>query len=141
MSSVNSSGMVLPVRLRPGDDLRRALESTVTAQGMAAAFVVSGIGSLSVARLRYAGVDAETEIAGDTELLTLAGSISAGASHLHASVSDRQGRCVGGHACYGCVVRTTAEVLLMLLPDWHFSREIDAQTGWAELAIRPADTT
>jgi hypothetical protein len=33
-------------------------------------------------------------------------------------------------------LRTTAEVLLALLPDWHFSREPDAQTGHDELAVR-----
>lgn len=135
MPSANSSGAVLPLRLHPGDDLRRALESAVARQGMSAAFVVSGIGSLSIARIRYAGRSDETEIEGDTELLTLAGSISVGGSHLHASVSDAAGRCIGGHVCYGCAVRTTAEVLLMLLPDWHFSRAPDPQTGWAELVI------
>jgi len=41
----------------------------------------------------------------------------------------------GGHVAPGCIVRTTAEVLLVLLPDWHFSRAPDPTTGWAELAI------
>ena len=42
---------------------------------------------------------------------------------------------LGGHAAYGCIVRTTAEVLLAPLPHWHFSREPDAATGWAELVV------
>jgi uncharacterized protein len=68
-------------------------------------------------------------------LLTLSGSVATNGSHLHLSVSDAAGRVTGGHAAYGCIVRTTAEVLLALLPDWRFSREQDAATGYAELQI------
>jgi predicted DNA-binding protein with PD1-like motif len=39
----------LPVRLLPGDDLRARLEAIVGERGIAAAFVLSGIGSLSCA--------------------------------------------------------------------------------------------
>jgi len=126
----------LPLRLLPGQDLRRALESAVAAQGAQAAFVVAGIGSLRPARIRLAGAQAEQVIDADCELLTLSGSIAANGSHLHLSVSDAQGHVTGGHAGYGCIVRTTAELLLVLLPHWRFLREPDAATGWAELVIR-----
>ena len=76
-------------------------------------------------------------IAGDVELLTLSGSVAADGSHLHASLARADGSVVGGHVAYGCVVRTTAEVLLALLPGWAFTREADAATGYAELRIRP----
>ena len=137
MAPASPALVTLPLRLMPGDDLRRALEDAVRAQGATAAFVLSGIGSLRPAVIRFAGVDEATTIDGDTELLTLAGSIAANGSHLHLSVSDAAGRVTGGHAGYGCIVRTTAEVLLALLPSWQFAREADAATGWAELAIRP----
>lgn len=129
---------MLPLRLKPGDDLRRAIERAVAGQGAKAAFVVAGIGSLRPARIRLAGIDEETVVDGDSELLTLSGSVGVGSSHLHLSVADAQGRTRGGHACYGCVVRTTAELLLAVLPDWQFGREHDTSTGWLELAIRPA---
>jgi predicted DNA-binding protein with PD1-like motif len=58
-------------------------------------------------------------------------------AHLHLSVADAQGRVTGGHAAYGCIVRTTAELLMLPLPGWDFAREIDLRTGWAELVIRP----
>ena len=128
----------LPLRLQPGDDLRRAIEAAVRAQGVAAAFVLSGIGSLRPAAVRLAAADVATCIDADCELLSLAGSIAADGSHLHLSVADDQGRVVGGHAGYGCIVRTTAEVLVALLPEWRFSREADAGTGFAELVVRPA---
>ena len=128
----------LPIRLLPGQDLRRALETVVAARGCSAAFVLSGIGSLAPAILRFAGATELTTIVGDTEMLTLSGSVAVHGSHLHASVSDAQGVIKGGHVGYGCTVRTTAEVLLALLPDWRFSREPDAATGYDELVVRPA---
>ena len=127
----------LPLRLHPGDDLRRALESAVAAQGCSAAFVLAGIGSLNPTQLRLAGAAEAQAIDGDVEVLTMSGSVGGDGSHLHLSVSDAQGRVLGGHAAYGCTVRTTAEVLLALLPDWQFGREADARTGYAELRIRP----
>ncbi|MDM0045732.1 DNA-binding protein [Variovorax dokdonensis] len=126
----------LALRLLPGDDLRRALEAAVAGRGHAAAFVVAGIGSLRPACIRMAGAQEIRRIDADVELLTLSGSVAANGSHLHLSVSDLHGGVTGGHAGYGCIVRTTAEVLLALLPGWHFAREADAATGWAELVVR-----
>jgi predicted DNA-binding protein with PD1-like motif len=126
----------LPLRLLPGADLRRALEAAVGSQGCEAAFVVSGIGSLGVAHLRLAGAVEVLQLDGPLEVLTLSGSISMNGSHVHASLSDAQGRVLGGHLGYGCSVRSTAEVLLALLPQWHFAREPDAATGYDELVAR-----
>jgi hypothetical protein len=53
----------------------------------------------------------------------------------HVASADAQGRVLGGHAGYGCSVRTTAEILVALLPTWYFAREPDALTGWSELTI------
>ena len=130
----------LPIRLNPGDDLRAALEAAVAAQGCSAAFVLAGIGSLSATKLRLAGAERAHSVAGDVEILTLSGSIAANGSHLHASVADASGRMLGGHVAPGCIVRTTAEVLIALLPDWHFTREHDVKTGYAELVMRRAGT-
>jgi predicted DNA-binding protein with PD1-like motif len=127
----------LPLRLSPGDDLRTALDAALVAHGAQAAFVVSGIGSLREARLRFAGRDALHHLVGDLEILTLAGTLGSGGSHLHASLADADGRVFGGHVAPGCIVRTTAEVLLAVLDDVAFAREPDAVTGYAELAIRP----
>lgn len=128
--------LLLPLRLQPGEDLRRALEAAVANQGCEAGFVVSGIGSLGQARLRLAGAAQVLKLDGALEVLTLAGSVAVNGSHLHASLADNRGRVLGGHLGYGCLVRTTAEVLLVLLPQWHFSREPDAATGHDELTLR-----
>lgn len=127
----------LPIRLLPGDDLRAALQAVLLAQACQAAFVLSGIGSLSRTRLRLAGAEGFLAIDGEVEILTLAGSLSPDGVHLHMSVADATGRVVGGHVMTGCTVRTTAEILLVLLPQWQFTREPDAATGYAELRIGP----
>lgn len=126
----------LPLRLPPDTDLRAALEQAVTSRSCRAAFILSGIGSLSQTRLRRAGVTEIDSISGDVEILTLAGTISANGAHLHMSIADAAGTVIGGHVAKGCIIRTTAEVLLVLLPDWSFSREADPATGFAELVVR-----
>jgi uncharacterized protein len=125
----------LPLRLSPGCDLRAALVDALREYGGQAAFVLQGIGSLSAAQLRFAGIEQPTELRGDLEILTLAGTISIDGAHLHMALSDAQGHVFGGHVGAGCIVRTTAEVLLAFLPEYHFTREHDAQTGFAELTI------
>lgn len=125
----------LPLRLLPNSDLQRTLEATLRERALPAAFVLGGIGSLSQARLRLAGRKEPDVLNGDLEILTLAGSISGDGAHLHMSVADATGRVVGGHVAYECLVRTTAEVLLVLLPEWSFTRELDSSTGFRELAI------
>lgn len=124
-----------PVRLRPGDDLRAALQAAVASLGVEAAFVLAGIGSLGPARLRLAGAPMPIDIDGDLEVLTLSGSVGIAESHLHLSVARQDGSVLGGHAAAGCIVRTTAEVLLALLPGHRFTREPDAGTGFDELVV------
>jgi predicted DNA-binding protein with PD1-like motif len=124
----------LVLRLNPGDDLRASLDAALKQSGAQGAFVVSGIGSLRGASVRFAGAAQPTRIEGDLEILTLAGSLSPDGSHIHISVSDGQGRVFGGHAAPGCVVRTTAEILVAVLPDWQLSRTHDPLTGYAELS-------
>ncbi|WP_280151446.1 DNA-binding protein [Piscinibacter sp. XHJ-5] len=126
----------LPLRLQPGVDLRQSLEAALSAGGESSAFVVSGIGSLSSARLRFAGEESETSLAGMFEILCLAGTLTRDGAHLHMAIADRHGRVVGGHVCYGNTVRTTAEVLLAHPQDWRLSRELDASTGFKELIVR-----
>ena len=130
------------LRLQPGDDLRGALEAAFRALHTAdagAACIVSALGSLSCAVLRYAEQQGGTQLAGPLELITLSGTLAPaarGGVHLHASVADAQGVVRGGHVMPGCVVRTTAEIVLALLPGWSFGREVDAATGYRELVAR-----
>ena len=131
------------LRLRSGDDLRSALESVFNdlarKHGIAAACIVSAVGSLSHAVLRYADKPGGSEINGPLELLMLSGTLSADGAHLHASVADDHGAVKGGHLLPGTIVRTTAEVVIALLPGWEFRRELDVATGAKELVAQPKE--
>ena len=128
------------LRLSPGDDLRGALQASFRevsqAQCATAACIISAVGSLARAVLRYAAEPGGTEIIAPLELITLSGTLSRDGVHLHASVADAQGRVTGGHVMPGCIVRTTAEIVLAVLPGWDFSSEMDAATGYKELVAR-----
>jgi predicted DNA-binding protein with PD1-like motif len=128
----------LPLRIPALADLREALAALPASHGVGAAFVLQGIGSLSVARIRFAGAADFTELRGDLEIVSLGGSLSPDGPHLHIAVSDAAGRVTGGHMGPGCVVRTTAEVLVALLPGHRFSREHDPATGFRELFVAPS---
>jgi predicted DNA-binding protein with PD1-like motif len=130
---------VVPLRLRPGDDLSLSLEAWMALQQAQAGCVISGIGSLSVAQLRLAGQPESTMISGDLEILSLAGTLSPDGVHLHVAVADSTGSVIGGHLCTGSLVRTTAELVVGLLPEWRFCRQLDPATGYSELQIRPRE--
>jgi predicted DNA-binding protein with PD1-like motif len=129
------------MRLAPGEDLRGSLESTFAAlsaqHGIEAACIMSAVGSLSRAVLRYADKPVGSDINAPLELLMLSGTLSTSGAHVHASVADEHGEVKGGHLMPGCIVRTTVEVVIALLPGWQFRRELDAATGFNELTARP----
>jgi predicted DNA-binding protein with PD1-like motif len=130
---------VVALRLRPGDDLRSALEAWMADQSEQAGCLISAVGSLSVAQLRLAGAAKTTTIRGDLEILSLSGTLSHDGVHLHIALAEARGAVIGGHLCGGSLVRTTAELVLGLLPEWQFSRELDPATGCAELRIHRCD--
>ena len=127
---------VVPLRLTPGQDLRLTIEAWMGEQDEQAGCVISAVGSLSVAQLRFAGATEATVIRGDLEILNLSGTLSPDGAHLHIAVADRQGSVIGGHLGAGSLVRTTAELVIGLLPEWQFSRKLDLATGYAELQIK-----
>jgi predicted DNA-binding protein with PD1-like motif len=130
---------VVPLRLKPGDDLRRELEAWMAEQQEQAGCVISAVGSLSLAQLRFAGAAEATAIRGELEILSLSGTLSPDGAHLHIAVAGSSGTVIGGHLCAGSLVRTTAELVIGLLPDWRFNRVLDPTTGDAELQISPQD--
>ena len=127
---------VVPLRLQPGADLRQALVAWMGEQQEQAGCVISAVGSLSLAQLRFAGATDATVIRGDLEILSLAGTLSPDGAHLHIAIAGSSGAVIGGHLCAGSLVRTTAELVIGLLPEWHFSRKLDLATGYAELQIK-----
>lgn len=129
------------LRLRPGDDLRNTLLAYVAQHGIEAGAVLTCVGSLTVATLRLANQEGPTEYRGHFEIVSLVGMLSAtGGSHLHLAVADSTGRTLGGHLLAGCRVYTTAEIVLIALPELKFTRETDPVFGYKELVVKPAAT-
>jgi uncharacterized protein len=128
-------------RLTSGADLRAELARITEAHALRAACILSCVGSLSRARLRMAGALGEPEafatFAEPLEILSLAGTLSPDGPHVHVSLSRRDGACIGGHLVEGCVVNTTAELVIGELPDLEFQRPLDPATGYNELSIHP----
>lgn len=139
MRKTSPPSTTFALRLQPGDDLRRTLEAAVKARGATAAFVLAGSGSLRPALWPEASTEPPTQTDEDLELLTLTGSIAAQGAHLHMSVTAANGPVRGGPVAYGCTVRTSAEVLVALLPGCHFARDFtrqaDARIGLDEAVV------
>jgi uncharacterized protein len=131
----------LVARLPPGADLKRELLALAARQRVGAGWVMTCVGSLGRVRLRLAGAAEHASLQGAFEIVALTGTLSRDGGHLHLSVADERGQTLGGHLAEGCVVRTTAEVVLGVDDRLLFSREPDPATGYDELVIRDAGRT
>jgi len=126
---------LLPLRLHPGQDLKVELDKLITVQGIEAACILTCVGSLTTAVLRFANQEKSTRLDGYFEIVSLTGVLSRNGSHYHIAISDETGRTYGAHLMDGCKVYTTAEIVIGLIPDCKFLRTFDPQTGYPELEI------
>jgi predicted DNA-binding protein with PD1-like motif len=137
LSDANNLSTSSNLRLRPGDDLRDALLAYVAQHQLKAGAVLTCVGSLTVATLRLANQEGPTQYRGHFEIVSLVGTLSStGGSHLHLSIADSTGRTLGGHLLAGCRVYTTAEIVLVALPELEFVRETDPVFGYKELVVK-----
>jgi predicted DNA-binding protein with PD1-like motif len=128
---------IFPLRLTPGADLKQSLKAFAQTQQLQAGFILSAIGSLTQASLRFADQPHSTQLSGRFELLSLSGTLSMHGMHLHGLLADATGQVLGGHLDQGCLIYTTAEIIVGASPNHQFGRQVDPQTGFLELAIAP----
>jgi predicted DNA-binding protein with PD1-like motif len=76
-------------------------------------------------------------LAEPVEIVSLGGTLCPDGLHLHISLSRRDGACIGGHLGVGCIVHTTAEIVIGELRDFEFTRVPDLSTGFNELRVQP----
>ncbi|NJL84819.1 MAG: DNA-binding protein [Leptolyngbyaceae cyanobacterium SM1_1_3] len=126
---------VLAVRLVPGADLKASLLEFAGQHSLKAGCILTAVGSLQAARLRCAGQSEGTAWRQRFEIVSLVGTFSASAAHLHMALADEQGQMLGGHVMPGCVIYTTAEIVVGELETLAFNRAFDLQTGYPELQI------
>ncbi len=121
-------------RLLPGQDLKASLEQYVRDRQIKAGVILSGVGSLQRATLRLADESLKT-FEQKFEIVSLTGTLSQNGCHLHISLADSQGQVVGGHLKDGCLIYTTAEIVIGELSDMIFNRHPDQDTGFEELEV------
>ncbi|MCB0684264.1 MAG: DNA-binding protein [Saprospiraceae bacterium] len=122
-------------RLRPGDDLKAGIIQVALERKVEAGIILTCVGSLRRAHLRFADQLEGTLLREKFEIVSLEGTVSTGGVHLHLALSDADGGLVGGHLLEGCLVHTTAEVVIGELQGVRFVREVDLDTGYQELTI------
>lgn len=123
------------IRLKPGSDLKRSIQTYVNEKKLQAAWIVTCAGSLTDYSIRFANQQNADSGIGHFEIVSLTGTLSENGSHMHISLSDSTGKTIGGHLQEGCIVYTTAEIIIQSSNLLLFKREKDGTTPWEELQI------
>lgn len=122
-------------RLTKGMDLKKEIES-YTLNNKISGILVCCVGSLNKLSLRLAGAKNILIKDGEFEIVSVTGTLSVNGVHIHMSVSDELGNTIGGHLKEGCIINTTAEVVIKVFDDIKFKREYDETTGYNELLVK-----
>ena len=121
-------------RLTKGSDLKKEIES-YTINNKISGVILCAVGCLSKLSIRLADGESILEKEGMFEIVSITGTLSEDGVHIHISVSDESGNTIGGHLKDGCIVNTTAEIVLNIFDNIKFKREYDENTGYDELVI------
>lgn len=126
-------------RLKPGADLKRSIEERIKQNNIRAGFIVTCVGGLEQATVRMAGAKPEAQdirtLKNDFEIVSLVGTVSVNGVHLHMSFSDSEGIIYGGHLKEGTIIHPTAEIVIGINEGMEMKREMDEETGFAELVV------
>lgn len=127
------------VRLKQGQYLKEEIEKIACDEDIKAGVLLSIVGGLESAKLRMPGAKPENQIVKEWEspfeIVSGTGTISKEGCHIHIALSDKEGQVIGGHLKDGCVVKNTAEIVLVIFDDVIFKRVLDKDTGFEELEI------
>ncbi len=122
-------------RLSPGQDLFGSIEAFARDKNIEAGCVLSGVGSLTHFTLRFANQEVYAEGDGHFEIVSITGTVSIHGSHVHLSVSDNDGKTIGGHLVPGCTIYTTAEIVILAFDNVVYKREFAEDSGYDELVV------
>ncbi|PKM89510.1 MAG: DUF296 domain-containing protein [Firmicutes bacterium HGW-Firmicutes-10] len=122
-------------RLLPSQDIKKSLSTLLDEHQLAAAAIISAVGSVSEYALRVS--DGSSVISGfeNREIVSLSGILTKDGIHAHVSLSGLNGSVIGGHLMEGCLVHTTLEIVLLSL-DTELTRIYDPITGYKELVVK-----
>jgi uncharacterized protein len=126
-------------RLHNGEDLKKEIENFAEEKNISAGCILSLVGGLSKTVLktpRKPGEMSQHVIEKDVEIVSGTGTVSKHGHHIHLAVTDKDGKTVGGHLDYGCIVRVTTELVILSFNDVVYTREDDPETGFKELTVK-----
>lgn len=123
-------------RLRRGDDLLGSIQAYAREHKIEAGYMACCVGCVTRARLRDASGVTLRAIDEPMEIVSVTGTISQNRCHLHISLSKEDLSTIGGHLVEGCMVNTTAEIVLCELDGMRFSKQFDEETGYDELSVQ-----
>ncbi len=125
----------LAVRLTQGADLKRSIQDIVQQNNIQAGSIASCVGCFKQTKIRLAGATEELMLSDPVEIVSLMGTLTPTHQHVHVSVAQVNGQVIGGHMLEGCIVDTTAELIIHFYPTLRFSRQPDPDTGYTELIV------
>ena len=123
-------------RLTNGMDLKKEIVKYCSNNDIKAGYISACVGCCSEINLRLAGGKKFLNKTADYEIVSMTGTISENGVHIHCSFSDDLGNVVGGHLSDGCIVNTTAEVVISSIDNYRLTRIFDENTGYKELNIQ-----
>jgi predicted DNA-binding protein with PD1-like motif len=123
-------------RLTPHQDLKRSILKFAQENKIQAGLLLTCVGSLEQYHMRFANEKEGIMKNGYFEIVSLTGTFSASACHLHISVSDHSGSTTGGHLLDENLIYTTAEIAIAELNGLSFERALDATYGYHELIVK-----
>jgi uncharacterized protein len=127
---------IFATRLKPDQDLKESLKSFVEQNEIKSGFILTAVGSLKQATIRFASQENSQIFNERFEIVSLVGTLSLHGIHLHLSLSDKNGKTIGGHLVDGCIIYTTAEIIIGSSEEFIFMRNVDEKTGYKELEIK-----
>jgi len=124
---------VIALGIAPGEMLLETVEAAVKEHDIKNGAVVSGIGTLKVARMhhivhdRFPPEDRIFLIEKPLEVSSISGIIADGKPHLHMTVGYRDEWSVAGHVEPGCQVLYLAELVILKFNGLALDRHFDAE--------------
>lgn len=126
-------------RLKDGVELKEHLKKFAQEKNIDAAVVLSAVAGAKRAELRMPGATTNRKniktFKGDLEVVSIQGTLSKEGYHIHIALSNKKSL-VFGSPLEKMVVRITAEVTILEIPNRKFLRELDEETGFKELSIK-----
>lgn len=128
----------LPLKLAPGSDLRLSLENLARQEGIKG-FILGVVGNLSRASFQCPGQPEPTILEGELEVISLNGTVSPDAVHLHLSLSDGACQVWGGHLEHGTLVQKSVDLLVGVLEQNQTiqQEQTAAESPRIEIAVLP----